>query len=234
MIAQHRRRFGFTAVLISHDIPDVFYISDRVVLLWEGTVGFEGTYEELTRLNHPMLTEFLNSLEGLQDEVRGLFSREGFRSCYASVFSEDALAPATSAILFTVELGLPEEALNAQARLKVMEALGEHSARRFRPIGAFSTRRAPGEILAIMPHTNALEAGQIMEHYAHELGEQAVAALAHMEGLKGGTGDGFEVRIKGGASEISFKDDIDQIAGKTARSQRVLATCKFDGRGIRQ
>ena len=64
MIAQYRKRFGFTAVLISHDIPDVFFISDRVVLLWEGTVGFEGTYEEAIRLNHPMIAEFLNEPRG--------------------------------------------------------------------------------------------------------------------------------------------------------------------------
>jgi phospholipid/cholesterol/gamma-HCH transport system ATP-binding protein len=234
MIAQYRRRFGFTAVLISHDIPDVFYISDRVVLLWEGTVGFEGTYEEVTRLSHPMLAEFMNSLEGLQDEVTGLLSKEGFRSCYASVFSDEALAPETSAILFTVEFDLPEETLNSQARLEVMEILAEHTAHRFRPIGGFSARRALGEILAILPHTKAREAEQIMERYSGELKEQAVAALKQIEGLKGGTGDGFEVRIEGGASEVSFKDDIDQIAGKTARGRRVLATGRFDGRGVTQ
>ncbi len=234
MIAQYRRRFGFTAVLISHDIPDVFYISDRVVLLWEGTVGFEGTFKEVTRLNHPMLVEFLNSLEGLQDEVRGLLSKEGFRSCYASVFSEEALAPETSAILFIVEFDLPEKMLKPEARLEIMEILAEHTAHRFRPIGGFSARHALGEILAILPHTNALEAEQIMEHYAAELKEQTLIALENIEGFKRGTGDPFEVRIRGGASEVSFKDDIDQIAGKTAGSRRVLVTGRFDGKGIRQ
>ena len=164
MIAQHRRRLGFTAVLISHDIPDVFFISDRVVLLWEGTVGFEGTFEEMTRLSHPMLVEFLNSLEGLQDEVRGLLSKEGFRSCYASVFSDGALAPETSAILFTVEFDLPEKMLKPEARAGDNGDLAEHTAHHFRPLGGFSARRALGEILAILPHTNALEAEQIMEH----------------------------------------------------------------------
>ena len=66
MIAHYRKQFGFTAVLISHDIPDVFFISDRILLLWEGKIAFNGTYEELSRLNHPMIDEFLKSIEGLQ------------------------------------------------------------------------------------------------------------------------------------------------------------------------
>ena len=64
MIIHYRRKFGFTAVMISHDIPDVFFISDRIIILWEGTVGFEGTYEEAVRLKLPMIDEFLRSLEG--------------------------------------------------------------------------------------------------------------------------------------------------------------------------
>ncbi len=46
MIVHYRKKYGFTAVLISHDIPDVFFISDRIVMLWEGSIGFEGTYDE--------------------------------------------------------------------------------------------------------------------------------------------------------------------------------------------
>ncbi len=54
-----------------------------------------------------------------------------------------------------------------------------------------------------------------MEHYAEELEEQAAAAFEKVEGLDGGSGHPFEVRIKGGVSEVSFKDDIDRIAGRT-------------------
>ncbi len=43
MIAQYRKKFGFTAILISHDIPDIFFISDRILLLWEGKIEFQGT-----------------------------------------------------------------------------------------------------------------------------------------------------------------------------------------------
>jgi phospholipid/cholesterol/gamma-HCH transport system ATP-binding protein len=51
MVAQYRSRFGFTAVMVSHDIPDVYFISDRIILLWERGVAFEGTYAEMAELS---------------------------------------------------------------------------------------------------------------------------------------------------------------------------------------
>ena len=108
-----------------------------------------------------------------------------------------------------------------------MEVLGEQAERHFRPLGGFSARRSPGEILTVLPHTSVHEAGQLMESYWRELMEQARTAVEN-GGLNPTAGRRFEVRIKGGASEVSFKDDIDQIAGKTASAQRVLAAYRYD------
>jgi phospholipid/cholesterol/gamma-HCH transport system ATP-binding protein len=88
MIAHYRKKFGFTAILVSHDIPDVFFISDRIILLWEGRIAFQGTYEESTRLDDPMAKEFLRSLEGLQDELTGLLSRQMFKAKYAMTLNQ--------------------------------------------------------------------------------------------------------------------------------------------------
>ena len=47
MIAYYRKQFGFTALLVSHDIPEVFQISDRVAWLDQGKLRFVGKPEEL-------------------------------------------------------------------------------------------------------------------------------------------------------------------------------------------
>lgn len=47
MIAQHQREKGFTAVVVSHDIPEVFDISDKVAMLEDGVVIAEGTPDEI-------------------------------------------------------------------------------------------------------------------------------------------------------------------------------------------
>jgi phospholipid/cholesterol/gamma-HCH transport system ATP-binding protein len=82
MIAEYQHRFGFTAVLISHDLPDVFFISNRVIVLYEGAVIFEGTPEAFDEFDHPFRDEFIHSLESLQEELTGLYTRRHFKIRY--------------------------------------------------------------------------------------------------------------------------------------------------------
>jgi phospholipid/cholesterol/gamma-HCH transport system ATP-binding protein len=82
MIAHYRKQLGFTAVIVSHDIPDVFFVSDRVLFLWEGKIAFQGTYEELSRLEHPIMQEFKKSIEDLSNELPEPLCREMFRLHY--------------------------------------------------------------------------------------------------------------------------------------------------------
>ncbi|MDX9788507.1 MAG: ATP-binding cassette domain-containing protein [Desulfobacterales bacterium] len=89
MISQYKKKLGFTAVMISHDIPDVFFISDRIVLLWEGTVAFQGSYEESAGLNHPFMDEFRTSLDEFQNELEGESTKQIFQSRYAQSFGGD-------------------------------------------------------------------------------------------------------------------------------------------------
>ncbi len=59
MIADYRTRFGFTALLVSHDIPEVFEISDRVAWLDNGKLRFFGKPEELDLSEDEDLSGFL-------------------------------------------------------------------------------------------------------------------------------------------------------------------------------
>ncbi len=60
MIADYRERFGFTALLVSHDIPEVFEISDRVAWLDEGIIKFFGKPSELGADAASALSGFLS------------------------------------------------------------------------------------------------------------------------------------------------------------------------------
>jgi len=61
LVDDSRRRFGFTAVMVSHDIPEVFSIADSVALLDKGRVVFSGTSEEAMRTDHPLMRAFMGS-----------------------------------------------------------------------------------------------------------------------------------------------------------------------------
>jgi len=60
MIADYRERFGFTALLVSHDIPEVFEISDQVAWLDEGIIKFSGSPDELNEDAQTALSGFLS------------------------------------------------------------------------------------------------------------------------------------------------------------------------------
>ncbi|WPJ96537.1 ATP-binding cassette domain-containing protein [Coraliomargarita algicola] len=60
MIADYRERFGFTALLVSHDIPEVFEISDRVAWLDGGKIQFFGQPEDLNSDATLALSGFLS------------------------------------------------------------------------------------------------------------------------------------------------------------------------------
>jgi phospholipid/cholesterol/gamma-HCH transport system ATP-binding protein len=59
LIDESRKAFGFTAVMVSHDIPDVFTIAERVALLDEGRIVFSGTSEEALTSDNPILGAFM-------------------------------------------------------------------------------------------------------------------------------------------------------------------------------
>ncbi len=59
LIAAAHRRFGFTGVLVSHEIPEVFEVVDRVAMLHGGRIIACGTPTEIQRSAHPAVQGFL-------------------------------------------------------------------------------------------------------------------------------------------------------------------------------
>ena len=61
LVDDSRKRFGFTAVMVSHDIPDVFSIADSVALLDLGRIVFSGTSREAMETDQPLMRSFIGS-----------------------------------------------------------------------------------------------------------------------------------------------------------------------------
>jgi phospholipid/cholesterol/gamma-HCH transport system ATP-binding protein len=224
MISHYRRKFGFTAVMVSHDIPDVFFVSDRIIILWDGTVGFEGTYEEAVELKLPMIDEFLRSLEGFQDELTGLLSREAFRVHYAAMLGGTATVAAVSAALFSVQLKATHEALGPQASVEVLKALGEYTNRRFNPIGGFSARHSRDEILTIFPHTSIDVARQLVADFAQELKQEALVRIQNIARTQVDDTACVEIHVRAGITEVIPTDEIELIIEKARAKQEIVAT----------
>ena len=59
LIRKMHAAFKFTGVIVSHDIPEVFRISDRIAMLANGTIEEVGTTEEMIASKNPVVRQFL-------------------------------------------------------------------------------------------------------------------------------------------------------------------------------
>ncbi len=59
MISSYQKKFGFTGVIVSHEIPDVFHISQHIAMLDEGEIIFEGTPEEIVASPDEQVQKFI-------------------------------------------------------------------------------------------------------------------------------------------------------------------------------
>ncbi len=65
LIKDTHEKFGFTAVIVSHEIPEIFDIAQNVAMLFQGRILQIGTSEEIRTTTHPAVKQFINgSLDG--------------------------------------------------------------------------------------------------------------------------------------------------------------------------
>jgi phospholipid/cholesterol/gamma-HCH transport system ATP-binding protein len=67
MIRRLQRRLGVTSIVVTHDMKTAFHCADRVALLHEGRVHFDGSVEELKASTDPVITDFIVGRSGESD-----------------------------------------------------------------------------------------------------------------------------------------------------------------------
>lgn len=65
LIKETQQKFGFTAVIVSHDIPDIFDVADQVAMLYRGEILQFGSPAEIQTSDNPVVRQFISgSLDG--------------------------------------------------------------------------------------------------------------------------------------------------------------------------
>lgn len=65
LIRDTHQKFGFTAVIVSHEIPDIFEIAHTVAMLYQGKILEHGTADEIQTSVHPVVRQFISgNLDG--------------------------------------------------------------------------------------------------------------------------------------------------------------------------
>ena len=65
LIKETHAKFGFTAVIVSHEIPEIFDVAQNVAMLYRGEILQHGTPDEIIHSDHPAVRQFISgSLDG--------------------------------------------------------------------------------------------------------------------------------------------------------------------------
>lgn len=59
LIVNTHKKYGFTGVIISHEIPEIFEVAHRVAMLHNGAIEEVGTPEEIIKSTNPVVRYFL-------------------------------------------------------------------------------------------------------------------------------------------------------------------------------
>jgi len=230
MIAEYQRKFGFTAVLVSHEIPNVYFISNRILALYDRTVVFQGTPEELENFDHPFKDEVIHSLEGLQEELTGLYSRRHFKVLYHTQLKRRALEEAYCVVVFTLEkLDDIIAGLGHEAAQKAIRSMGAFIDKHFGAVGGFSTRHRINDLVAMLPYSDLAEAEGLLKDFIKDFQEQGIRDIGAEAGNQTVSGQYVEFAILGGLAQGQPIAEIDAVIELAKNQQKEIGRFRCTG-----
>jgi len=231
MIAQYQRKFGFTAILVSHEIPDVYFISNRLLALYERSIVFQGTPEELESFDHPFKDEVIRSLEGLQNELTGLYSKRQFKVMHHVQLTQKTDRATYCIAVFSLnDLDIIRMGAGHDAAQVAIRTLGIYIDKHFGAIGGFSTRRRNNEFVTVLPYSDLTEAEGILNNFAADFQERGIHDVSAAARRQAISADCVEFTVLAGIAQAQPAADIDSVIDAAKSQQKEIARLQCDGR----
>ncbi|MGO9136051.1 MAG: ATP-binding cassette domain-containing protein [Syntrophales bacterium] len=223
MIAQYQRKFGFTAIVVSHEIPDVYFISNRILALYGRNIVFQGTPEELEDFDHPFKDEVIRSLEGLQKELTGLHSKRQFKLLYHGQMKRRPLRETYSVAVFKLDsLDDIIAGLGHESAQEAIQSMGIYIDKHFGAIGGFSTRRSINEFITVLPYSELDEAEEIMEDFVKDFQEHGIKEIWAAARESAAPGTCVDFTILAGLAQGKPIADIETILATAEQQQKEI------------
>ena len=212
MIAEYKKKFGFTAVLISHDIPDVFFISNRILALYHKKIVFQGTPEAFENFDHPFYDEIVTSIENLQDELTGLHSRRQFKVRYQTDLARRNGNNHFAVVIFTLEdLDRIVDNLGHKAAQQGIRSMGDYIIKHFGAVGGFSARRSINQFGTVLPFADLEEAERILAEFTTDFRENGLIKIENAARQVNPSVSCFEFSISAGLAKGNPDVELDSV-----------------------
>ncbi|MHB1025068.1 MAG: ATP-binding cassette domain-containing protein [Desulfobacteria bacterium] len=229
MIAQYQRKFGFTAILVSHEIPDVYFISNRILALYDRAIVFQGTPEELEKFDHPFKDEVIQSLEGLQEELTGLYSKRQFKVLYQAQLKQKSFGGTYSIVLFTLEgMDAITSNLGYDAAQEARRSMGGYIDKHFGAKGGFSTRRHTNEFVTVLPYSDLTEAGSMLKDFIDDFQKKGIRGIWAGVRKQAASKECVEFSILAGIAQGQPLMEIGTVIDSAKHQQKEIARLRCD------
>lgn len=212
MISDYQEQFGFTGVIVSHEIPDVFYISQRIGMLDEGKIIFEGRPEEIQGSKDPAVQRFVQGFESRHDQLTGMAPQsQGEKRFREEIARMDRYQSVFSLILLTMESLGSGKRRDHEAHQNALKEFAIRIRNHLR-VTDICSRYGMNKLMIILPNANQLQAQEVCTKLADKL--QATRGAESMFGSEGC------FRVTAGIAEATKDSPIEQVlsAAEEARN----------------
>jgi len=232
MVAEYQKRFGFTALMISHEIPDVYFISNRILALYDRKIVFQGNPEDFESLDHPFRQELISSLESLGEELTGLYSKRHFKVRYQSDLSQRHADASYAAAVFTIDdLDTITQNIGHDLAQQIIRSLGAYINKHFGAVGGFSSRQTINEYGTVLPYSNLEESERILVDFAKDFKAHGIEDIEEHEiweldsnvENEDPTGDYVEFSVLAGLAQGKPQIEIESVMEFARFNQKELA-----------
>ena len=226
MIAQYQRKFGFTAILVSHEIPDVYFISNRILALYQKKIVFQGSPEEFEDFDHPFQTEVIRSLEGLQHELTGMYSKRQFKLQNHARMKRTGESEIYAVLVHTLQKDYLTANAGHRSHEEVLKGVEHCIAEYFATAGGFSTRLKTDEFATVLPYSNITQAEDLSRDFVNSLKNRRSKSDTVIGSQHEHDGKGMDFKLLIGVAQGLPSDEIEAVI-EAARSKQKETACLY-------
>jgi len=220
MIAQYQKKFGFTAILVSHEIPDVYFISNRLLALYQRKIVFQGSPEEFEDFDHPFQTEVIRSLEGLQHELTGMYSKRQFKIQNHARMKRSGNEEGYAVLVHALRDNDSSTDAGQESFEEILKGVQQSIAEYFAAAGGISSRIARNAFVTVLPYSNTSEAEALSADFVSSMRENNAKGIRAMDDAEENAGC-FKLLV--GINQGLPADAIENVIEQARARQKEVA-----------
>jgi len=220
LISDFQKKFGFTGVIVSHEIPDIFYISQRIAMINDGIIHFQGTPEEIQQSEDPVVQNFIRGLESRRDALTGMTPHPAGAKRFKEgmAWLSRRKLPFSIIVLRLDNLDEINEAAGHAVGLTVLKNFSDQVQHRLR-ITDTCIRYGFNTIMLLLPNTNSEQARLVCSKLAQEMkGDEIIDNDAYPD---------FYFSVSAGFAEAHKASRLEELLASAESTQNTFFEFSF-------